>query len=168
MARLGRLPRDALEVARAVAVLGSEAHLRHAAAMAGITIDAAGAAADVLLRAEILGPERPLSFVHPLVASAVYNDLLPGDRSARHRRAAEVLMAERTPPDRMARHYIASEPAGDRAVVEVLAASAAPRWPKGRPTLRSRNSAEPSSSQGQSNISAKRSRAFPTCGPESC
>jgi len=138
-------------------VLGSEAHLRHAAAMAGITIDAAGAAADVLLRAEILGPERPLSFVHPLVASAVYNDLLPGDRSARHRRAAEVLMAERTPPDRMARHYIASEPAGDRAVVEVLAASAAPRWPKGRPTLRSRNSAEPSSSHRHQ-----------TCGFASC
>ena len=131
MARLGRLPHDALELARAVAVLGSEAHLRHAAAMAGISIDVAGAAADVLLRAEILGPERPLSFVHPLVASAVYNDLLPGDRSARHRRAAEVLVAEHAPADRMARHYIASEPAGDRAVVEVLAASAASAMAQG-------------------------------------
>ena len=92
--------------------------------MAGLDVDAAGVAADTLLRAEILGPDRPLAFVHPLVASAVYQDLLPGDRSARHRRAAALLVAEQAPADRIARHYMATEPAGDERVVDVLVASA--------------------------------------------
>lgn len=123
--RIGRLPPPWLELARAVAVLGADAHLRHAAALSGLDIAAATEAADGLLRAEILGPERPLAFLHPLVASAVYNDLLPGDRSARHRRAAELLVAEAAPPERVAKHLLVAEPIGDHSVVATLRAAAA-------------------------------------------
>ncbi len=124
LGRLGRLPDDALELARSVAVLGGDADLRHAASLAGLDLDQAGAAADTLLRADVLGADRPLAFVHPLVATAVYNDLLPGDRSARHRRAAKLLLDESAPADRIATHLLVTEPAGDPEVVELLASAA--------------------------------------------
>ncbi|MGI9029919.1 MAG: AAA family ATPase [Ilumatobacteraceae bacterium] len=63
LTRLGQLPPDALDVARAAAILGADAHLRHVAALTGLDIDVAGVAADALLRADILGPHRPLAFI---------------------------------------------------------------------------------------------------------
>lgn len=122
--RINDLSPDALEVARAVAVLGHDAHVRHVAALTGLDVDTVGLAADRLLRAEVLGPDRPLAFVHPLVATAVYQGLLPGERSAWHRRAASVLAADGAPPDRLAAHVVATEPAGDPAAVDVLVAAA--------------------------------------------
>lgn len=122
--RINDLSPDLLDVSRAVAVLGHDAHVRHVAALTGLDVDTVGLAADRLLRAEILGPERPLSFAHPLVATAVYQGLLPGERSAWHRRAATVLAGEGAPPDRLASHVAAAEPAGDPAAVEVLVAAA--------------------------------------------
>ena len=124
LARIGRLPGEALRVARAVAVLGSEAHLRHVATLTGLSIEATGTIADQLLRADILGAERPMAFVHPLVASAVYADLLPGERSALHRRAADALVAEDASPDRVASHLMAIEPAGDQATIDILVRAA--------------------------------------------
>jgi DNA-binding NarL/FixJ family response regulator len=124
LARIGRLPTSALEVARSVAVLGGDAHLRHIAAMTGLDHDAVGSAADLLLHADILGPQRPLAFIHPLVERAVYKELLPGDRSARHRAAVEALAAEGAAPDRIASHLMSIEPAGDAAATDVLVAAA--------------------------------------------
>ena len=40
-----------------------------------------------LVRAEILRPEPPLGFVHPLVRDAVYRELPPGERELQHARA---------------------------------------------------------------------------------
>ena len=65
-----------------------------------------------------------MAFVHPLVASAVYADLLPGERSALHRRAADALVAEDASPDRVASHLMAIEPAGDEATVDILVRAA--------------------------------------------
>lgn len=124
LGRLGRLPNTALELARSAAVLGVDAHLRHAAALAGLGMEEAATAADVLLQAQILGPERPLTFVHPLVASAVYNAVLPGDRAMRHRRAATLLHDEGVPIDRVATHLLAAEPAGDPWVTSILVGAA--------------------------------------------
>lgn len=129
MGRVGQLPEGALAVARAVAVLGADAHLRHVAALCDLDPDTAGKLADVLFKAEIIGPQRPLTFTHPLVGWSVHQEILPGERSRMHRRAAALLSAENTGPDRVARHHLLTEPAADPDVVTVLmeAASSALR-----------------------------------------
>jgi DNA-binding CsgD family transcriptional regulator len=111
---------EALEVARAVAILGPDAEVRHVAALSDLDVDTAATTADSLLQSEILGPDRPLAFVHPLVAAAIYNDLLPGERSRRHRAAARLLAAAGAPADRVAAQLMPTEPAGDPWVVEVM------------------------------------------------
>ena len=73
--RLRRLPPDVSSFARAAAVLGDGASLRHAAALAGLADDAAYGAVATLSQLDILRPERSVEFVHPLVRAAVYAGL---------------------------------------------------------------------------------------------
>jgi DNA-binding CsgD family transcriptional regulator len=124
--RLMRLSDDAAGVARAVAVLGGDAHLRHVAALTGRKPDRAAAAADALAASEILRPidTGVLAFAHPLLASAVYADVGMGERAALHRRAAEILRGEDIAPERVAAHLLPSPGTGESWVVEVLGAAA--------------------------------------------
>lgn len=124
VSRIGNLSPEALDVARSVAVLGADAHVRHVATLTGLDPSAVGDAADALLIADVLRPDRPLAFVHPLVEDAVYRGILPGERSTRHRAAADCLRAEGVGPDRVARHLMVVEPVGDPNVVAALDASA--------------------------------------------
>src|SRR5438270_3281242 len=94
LARLGRLDQAAAQFVRALAVLGEGSELRLVAALAGLDIGAATRAADALLTAELLAEGRPLRFVHPLVRSAVYEQLAPGARTQAHARAARLLMRD--------------------------------------------------------------------------
>ena len=89
--RLARLPGEAAAVTRAVSVLGESAELPVVAAVAGVSEEAVAAATRALVRAEILRPEPPLGFVHPLVRDAVYHELSPAERALQHERAAHVL-----------------------------------------------------------------------------
>ncbi len=89
--RLARMPRETIAVARAVAVLGESAELPAVAALAELPDVQAAAAIATLARAEILRPEAPLGFVHPLVRDAVYHELPPGEREMQHARAARIL-----------------------------------------------------------------------------
>jgi DNA-binding CsgD family transcriptional regulator len=89
--RLARLSEDARAVARAAAVLGESAALGPVAALAGRDERAAAAATGELIRAEILRPDPPLGFVHPLVRDAVYHELPPPERELEHERAAAAL-----------------------------------------------------------------------------
>ena len=89
--RLARLSEDARAVARAAAVLGESAALGPVAALAGRDERAAAAATGELIRAEILRPDPPLGFVHPLVRDAVYHELPMPERELEHERAAHAL-----------------------------------------------------------------------------
>jgi DNA-binding CsgD family transcriptional regulator/tetratricopeptide (TPR) repeat protein len=111
--RLGRLPAETAEVARAVAILGDGADVSTVAALAELDEERAGSAVAALVRAEILRPEPPLGFVHPLVADAVYRDVPPGDRELRHARAARLLAALEAPAERVAAHLLHVPPAGE-------------------------------------------------------
>jgi DNA-binding CsgD family transcriptional regulator len=118
LARLGRLSPDAVELARAIAVLGSDASLPRAAALAGLDGGHALAALDALVAADVVPAGHALDFRHPIVGSAIYDELTPGARSAAHRRAAGLLGAEGADLDAVAGHLVRSEPTG---AVEVIA-----------------------------------------------
>jgi DNA-binding CsgD family transcriptional regulator len=122
--RVGRLGRPALELARAIAILGEQAGLAHAAALAQLAPTEAAAAADALGRATILEARRPLRFTHPIVRTAIYNDIGAGARSQMHHRAAAVLADAGADPETVAVHLLAVEPAGDPSVVDRLRAAA--------------------------------------------
>ena len=133
LARLGRLPPDARALARAVAVLGAEAELRHAAACAGLDVARAGVAADVLAAAGLLAGDRPLRLIHPVVRTALYSELPAGERSELHARAARVLAEEDGDLDAIATHLLASEPSGARATTELLMRAARRAHARGSP-----------------------------------
>jgi hypothetical protein len=132
-ARLARVWPDALELARAVAVLDTDAALRHAASIAGLDQDRALAAADALTAACVLAADRPLRFLHPILRQAVYEDLPPGRRAADHRRVARILDEEAADPDRAAIHLLPTEPSGDQWVVGRLRVAAGRALGRGAP-----------------------------------
>lgn len=132
-ARLARLPARAIELARAMAVLGAEADLRQAARLAGIDDDEAEEAADALVAAELVEPGRPLAFCHPLIRGAIYEDLPPRHRASAHGRAARHLAEEAAPRENVAAHLLHTEPASDDRVVELLRDGGAIALDRGTP-----------------------------------
>lgn len=123
-ARLQPFGADAVELARAVAVLGGAPQLRHVGALAGIDEDRARELCDRLRDAEILELGRSIEFVHPLVRAAVYGDLSVEARSHAHRCAAEVLSSTGSDVRDVAPHLLVSKPNGDQWVVEQLRGAA--------------------------------------------
>jgi DNA-binding CsgD family transcriptional regulator len=110
--RLARLPDPALEVARSVAIAG-DARPADVAALSGVPEAELAEPVRALVAANVLEDAVPLSFVHPLVAAVVRDDIPALERDRRHRHAAR-LLADRGAPARMvAAHLLASEPAGE-------------------------------------------------------
>jgi DNA-binding CsgD family transcriptional regulator len=136
--RVGRLGPAAVALAEAVAVLGEHAELVHAAAVAEIPPATAIRAADALTGAGVLSPGRPLRFQHPIVRSAIYDDIAPGARSALHARAASILGAGGDSPEVVALHLLATEPVGDPAAIAGLRQGAAAAVGRGAPEAASR------------------------------
>jgi DNA-binding CsgD family transcriptional regulator len=122
--RVGRLGSDASALARAVAILGADVPLRRAAALSGLTIEGATAAADALAGAEVLLAREPLRFVHPLVHHAVEQDIPPFERSSRHLDAARLLYCDGEDVELVGAHLLLGHAGGDPWVVEQLRAAA--------------------------------------------
>jgi DNA-binding CsgD family transcriptional regulator len=122
--RLARLDPDAVAVARALAVLGDGASLRHVAALARLSGERAGVASDQLAAAELLTATRPLAFVHPLVRSAVEDDIAPGARARLHAEAADQLDADDGDPEAIAAHLLRTDPVAAPQTVARLRAAA--------------------------------------------
>jgi DNA-binding CsgD family transcriptional regulator len=119
-ARLSRLPPEATRLAQAVALLGDDADPRQAAALADLDEQAASVAASALARVDVLRPQPPFGFVHPLIRAAVYETLAPGDRDMGHARAARLLGDAGADPERVAAHLLLAPPAADSQVVATL------------------------------------------------
>src|SRR5207244_84968 len=100
-------------VARAVAVLEEAAELRWVAALTGEEEDAVARATADLARSDILEPELPLRFVHPLVRDAVLFDIGQAERTLEHGRAARVLADAGAAPELVAAHLLHLPPEGD-------------------------------------------------------
>jgi DNA-binding CsgD family transcriptional regulator len=122
--RLARLSADAVQVARAISALGDGAELLVVAELAELDEPALAAAIRELVRAEILLPEPPLGFVHPLVQAAVYHDLAPGERELYHERAATLLVRLGAPKEQIAAHLLVTPARGEDWVVGMLRAAA--------------------------------------------
>jgi DNA-binding CsgD family transcriptional regulator len=133
--RLARLGPGAIELARAVAVLGASAELRHAAALAGVDADRGAELVDDLAAADILGGSRPLEFVHQIVGAAIYSDLPAAARARWHARAARLLDADAAPVGQIAAQLLLSEPAADSFAVEALRTAAAQAIAQGAPEI---------------------------------
>lgn len=118
--RLSRLSTEALALARAVAILGDDADIDHAEALAGLDEGAASDALGELARVDVLRPQAPLGFVHQLIGAAVYQSLPPRERDSGHARAAALLGDAGAEPERVATHLLRTAPAGSEAVVETL------------------------------------------------
>jgi class 3 adenylate cyclase len=166
--RIAALGADARALVRAVAIGGTDVALPRAAQLAGLTPDAASAAADALAAVAVLESGRPLEFLHPVIRSAVYGDLPAGDRSSGHRQAARLLAAEDAAPDEVAAHLAAAEPTGDPWVVDVLVGAAGAAIARGAadgalPLLR-RALAEPPASEQRDAVLIELGRAASIAG----
>jgi DNA-binding CsgD family transcriptional regulator len=124
LVRLRRLGEETLELARAVAVLGNGAELRHAIELSSLDSARGVRAADALISAGVLDRGAGLSFSHPLVRAAVYRERSEPERADAHLRAARLLLAEHAPVERVAAQLLHARRDGDPRAVEVLSEAA--------------------------------------------
>lgn len=134
--RLARAGQEGIEVARAAAVLGDGTKGTAIAALTGLPPERVAEATGALARAEILRPEAPLGFVHPLVRDAVYHELPPAERELRHARAAQALIDAGEDREEVASHLLLAGPRGEAWVADLLHEAGRPRWTRGRPRAR--------------------------------
>ncbi len=120
LARLRRAPADAGALAKAVAVLGDGADIRHAAPLARLPVEKALAAADTLVERGFLTRGRPLRFSHPIVRAVIYSSISHAQSDGDHRRAARLLAQDAAAADKIAAHLLVVEPRGDLWAVDLL------------------------------------------------
>jgi DNA-binding CsgD family transcriptional regulator len=130
---LARLTPQTPQVAKAAAILGDGAEPRHVWALSETPAEQGRAAADAMIRAGLLVDDGRLSFSHPIVRSAVYADMGVHERSEAHRRAAQLLAADRAEAIAIAQHLLEAAPAGDETVVATLRSAAAIAIERGAP-----------------------------------
>ncbi len=132
LVRVARLPGGAADMTRAVSVLGEDADLANATALAELDPNAAAPIVDALEAAEILRAGEP-AFVHPLLQSAIYADIPPAKRARTHRRAAQLLDAAGANAETVAAHLMVADRAGDARTVDRLRAAAVRSVARGAP-----------------------------------
>jgi DNA-binding CsgD family transcriptional regulator len=133
--QLGRMPAAALAAARAVAVLGTAASTGRAARLAGLGAAECAEAISALMAERLIEGEHALSFVHPLVRSAVYQDFAPPLRQRWHARAARMLDGEGAEQEEVTVHLLAASRAGDPWLASRLQRAAADARSRGAPDV---------------------------------
>jgi class 3 adenylate cyclase/DNA-binding CsgD family transcriptional regulator len=108
--RLTRLPAEASRLARAVSVLGDGADREAAAALAELERRELSPAAATLARLDLLRPEPPFRFVHPLVRNAVYESIPAEERDLVHARAAATLRSAGASSAQVAAQLLRADP----------------------------------------------------------
>ncbi|HEX8121849.1 MAG TPA: AAA family ATPase [Solirubrobacteraceae bacterium] len=136
--RLGRLPPDATALARAVAVLGDDARVDDAAALAGLAPGAARDTAGSLVAADVLDDAEPLRYAHPVIRAAVLEDIPALERAALHARAAARLRDAGASAERVAAHLVHADRAELPWATGVLRAAADAAFALGEATAAAR------------------------------
>lgn len=133
--RVAGMPRTAAALVPAIAVLGTDATLGRAAALAGLSASEAAEGVDALAAADLVTAEAGLAFTHPIVAAAVSGELGPGEQARLHAAAAALLRDEGADAARIAPHLLVAEPASQPWVVDVLREAAAGHTARGAPEI---------------------------------
>jgi DNA-binding CsgD family transcriptional regulator len=120
LARLHAVSDEARSLARAVAVVPPAVAPHLAAAIAGLDADASRRAVQELVAAHLLVEEDLLRAAHPVVGTAVYEDVPRQERAALHGRAAGVLRDAGASREVCASHLVHTLPAGEPAVAREL------------------------------------------------
>ena len=118
--RLARLDPNCTAIARALTIFGEGASDALLAEFTGLGEQDVADAIAGCVHAEILRPEQPLGFVHPLVREAIYADIPAGERELMHLRAARQLDANNDSSQRIAAQLINVPPRGDEWVADKL------------------------------------------------
>ncbi|WP_043671619.1 ATP-binding protein [Streptomyces xylophagus] len=129
VARLDDLGLEATRFAWAAAILGTGISVNLVAKLATMGRDEAGRCGELLRNARILTAPDPaasqagageLEFVHPLIASAVYDSIPGGVRTAMHGIAAQVVTDSGLGAASASRHLLQVHPDDDQELVEQL------------------------------------------------
>jgi DNA-binding CsgD family transcriptional regulator len=141
--RLAQLSPDCEALANAVAVLGDDVPLHHAATLAGLGPQRAAQAAGQLRQVQVLDETptgfaghatAPLRFVHPLVRAAVYDRIDPAARLRAHAAAVTQLIGDPTSdPERTAAHLLRVPLTGDPDTIATLRQAAKQASVRGAP-----------------------------------
>ncbi|MGQ0465273.1 MAG: AAA family ATPase [Sporichthyaceae bacterium] len=124
LGRLHRMPPAAVELARTVALFPDGVGLHEAGELAGLDDAALPAALDTLTGGGVLIGEGDLRLAHPLLRTAVLEELAPTGRRTRHRRAVDFLRARGAPPDRLLPHLLQADSTADPEDAQLLLAAA--------------------------------------------
>jgi AAA ATPase domain len=122
--RVGALDPEASALARSIAVLGQEARLNLCSELAGVDIRKAATLITGLVDLAVLTPGEPSRFIHPIVRTAIYEDLSAAERADLHARAARLLARRHADPGAIGVHLLATTPTGDPEVLAMLWESA--------------------------------------------
>ncbi|MFG2126667.1 ATP-binding protein [Streptomyces sp. NPDC048751] len=142
VARLEELGIDATRFAWAAAILGADITVDLVAQLAGMSPDDAARCAELLCQARILTAPDPavgrtedgdLEFVHPLIATAVYNSIPDALRTAMHGIAAQVVTDSGRGAAAASRHLLQVHPDDDDELVEQLREAAREHLAVGAP-----------------------------------
>ena len=136
--RVGRVGCEAAQLVRAISVLGEFGDLETAAQLAELDGPTAAAHADALAHVEILeahDASQPMRFVHPLVRSAIYEEIPRSERARLHASAAQLVRHARGDSGAVATHLLLSDPAGQAATVELLRDAARAALARGAPEI---------------------------------
>ncbi len=133
--QLAQLPSGSTEIARAVALLGPDAELRRAAAVAGLDGATAARAATALIRAELLVDDDGLAFCHPLVRSTVVAELGGPLRARMELAVARLLATEGADATVVAAPLVGGAAGHDQWVVATLRAAATASRARGAPGI---------------------------------
>ncbi|MFD4788409.1 ATP-binding protein [Streptomyces sp. NPDC058459] len=144
VSRLRELGIEPTKFAWAAAILGTGSPVALVARLAMLDSGTAARCAELLCGARILAEVDPdptsaqlqevtLEFVHPLIASAVYDSIPDGMRTAMHGIAANIVTETGRSAAEAARHLLKVHPEGDESLVEQLREAAREHLAVGAP-----------------------------------
>jgi DNA-binding CsgD family transcriptional regulator len=118
--RIARLDRAAGSLAKALSTLGDGAQVGDAARLTQLTPAEVETGLTSLVSAGVIEPGGTVRFVHPILRTAIYEDLSPAERERLHCDASKILEERGAAAEQIAAHVMHTEPGADPVAVTLL------------------------------------------------